>query len=92
MPFGCDAVTGMPGESVYGPDNRRVAEILFGSLREYEEHKANARLIAAAPDLLHALEEAVKAIENCERHVGLLVGERHRLEQARAAIAKATAT
>lgn len=51
---------------------------------------ANARLIAAAPELFEALVEAVEALENVNRHVGLLGGERGRLERARAAIAKAT--
>lgn len=48
------------------------------------EAEANARLIAAAPDLLEALEELYKAGPDCE---GGPLGEAYR--KARAAIAKA---
>ena len=53
-----------------------------------EERKANARLIAAAPDLLEALKEIVKSLadqddEGMIEHVDPMI-------KARAAIAKAT--
>ena len=48
-----------------------------------EEHKANARLIAAAPDLLEELQYAIDVSTE-----GLSLGEKWQ-ESARAAIAKA---
>lgn len=56
--------------------------------KENEEQQANAKLIAAAPELLEALQQAVKEMEQInniypERVLG-------RLDQARAAIQKAT--
>ena len=53
-PFWGDAATGLPGNCIYGPDNKRVAEILHTNSRHADEHEANAALIAAAPDLLNA--------------------------------------
>lgn len=70
------------GESivVIGPNNLSTDLGIWGRCRE--EAEANAHLIAAAPDLLAALQTLV---EQAERHdaVGLY------WDQARAAIAKA---
>lgn len=66
LPFGEDSATGLPGESIYGPDNVRVAEILFIRKRSKVEHEANARLIAAAPDLLAACETLRSAMVHME--------------------------
>ena len=52
--------------------------------REVDERKANKNLIAAAPELLGALELLVAGIENSVSQTYLP------LQQARAAIAKAT--
>ncbi|MFC4923622.1 hypothetical protein [Delftia deserti] len=52
-----------------------------------EEAKANARLIAAAPDMLAALRDVVAVME---RDLAGLVVIRPELTAARAAIAKAT--
>ena len=52
-----------------------------------EEQLANARLIAAAPDLLAALENVLPDLEHYVRTHG--AGPDRRLELARAAIAKA---
>ena len=49
------------------------------------EKNANARLMAAAPDLLAALEEWVGYVPNSTDEV-----EQHRIDRARAAIARAT--
>lgn len=58
-----------------------------------DEKEANARLIAAAPDLLEALQAFVSpwdgdSVEEIESQSGLATSVR--IEQARAAIAKAT--
>ena len=50
------------------------------------ESKANARLIAAAPELL----EALQAIMRCSKEGGYLFKDSSELYAARAAIAKAT--
>jgi hypothetical protein len=47
---------------------------------------ANARLIAAAPDLLGALEALLRFAENTESELGIVLGSAN---SARAAIAKA---
>jgi hypothetical protein len=71
----------------YKPDmrSRPVAQIISVS-GEDEENKANARLIAAAPELLEALQDAMK----------VAIHEEHPFRswhnKAKAAIAKATGT
>ena len=52
------------------------------------QEEANARLIAAAPELLEALESL---LDECEGTV-MQTSANHSIERARAAIAKATAT
>jgi hypothetical protein len=52
--------------------------------------KATARLIAAAPELLEALEETAAALLQYFSGVGSKVDAKARYEVARAAIAKAT--
>ena len=54
-------------EHVVGPDGRRVATPWIGS----EEWQANARLIAAAPDMLEALTE-IEALCHSETRQKLL--------------------
>lgn len=74
------------------PDDRFCGELatLFG--KDGEEQEANARLIAAAPELLDVLTRMVDQISdplNAEHQLGAFVlGAR--IAEARAAIAKAT--
>jgi dTDP-4-dehydrorhamnose reductase len=74
-----------------GGQRRRIA--MCGSPRTYSnpeldaEDRANARLIAAAPDLLAAL-RAMVALDECEAHFE--EAYERILPEARAAIAKAT--
>lgn len=66
-----------------------VARIYSRQTRPADELKANAALIAAAPEMLEALNGLLEAILKCEAPVG---GKRETLaavDAARAAIAKA---
>jgi len=69
---------GDAGQTIFGPKTEAPAPVMIASLHNARgAHKANARLIAAAPELLEAL-------ELCERAL-----EEHAAKMARAAIAKA---
>lgn len=65
---------------VYGADDRAYDD---------EEALANARLIAAAPALLEALEEFVAVLEDPAAPVGLTGHEAAVLGRGRSAVAKA---
>jgi len=67
--------------AIYGKDGTEIAEILQGLTPEWRE---NARLIAAAPDLLQSLIEMCGALEDTNS------GAFQTLADARSAIAKAT--
>lgn len=67
------------GETIYAHDNHRVAECLATG-KHGEKHEANARLIAAAPELLAALQNILAANPDLAEVA----------DEARAAIAKAT--
>lgn len=54
-----------PGPIIYGPLGEQIAG-LRGSSLGYEETVANARLIAAAPDLLLALERLIHPMADDE--------------------------
>lgn len=64
---------------IYGPDEILVADCGGILRRSHEEMESNARLIAAAPDLLAALEDVVRV---ADRDTVIF-------DVARAAIAKA---
>ena len=66
----------------YGISVGNVAWIGFGTAHSREEHAANARLIAAAPELLKELKAIVAGIEPA-------LDEPQVLDKAKAAIAKA---
>jgi hypothetical protein len=63
-----------------------VAHVKNSTIQPIE---ANARLIAAAPDLLAALEYAAAELESMNKTLGWKDGEWPSVTQARAAIAKA---
>jgi hypothetical protein len=70
-----------------------LAHVIDSQMPE-KETRANARLIAAAPELLAALEEITLAYQNARIRLHELDGaadETPLLQKARAAIAKATA-
>ena len=87
------AVTERGGEiTIQGPASEWLAVIPLAETAGFgvvcrSELRANARLIAAAPDMLEALRRALNFIENTESEMGetLECGE-----LARAAIARAT--
>jgi len=56
----------------------------------FHEAEANARLIAAAPDLLAALQDTLRMLEAAHRELGMFTAHNKRIIAARAAIAKAT--
>jgi hypothetical protein len=55
----------------------------------HEMAEPNARLIAAAPDLLEACRDLLKMVEAAHRQLGMWTGDNPRILTARAAIAKA---
>jgi len=57
---------------VYSADGNLIADA--SDYREYEEALANARLIAAAPDLLVALEAARRAMDELKRRYRVETG------------------
>ena len=71
-----------PGPILYGPKGEQIID-LRTSILPVDEDQANARLIAAAPDLLGELRNAVRC---AERDAGSAPGW---VRKARAAIAKA---
>lgn len=73
---------------VEGPDGYDVAEV-YSDDCPYEEAEANARLIAAAPELLHEIKHLVRLLEPLEQDGTLNVPGLASLNGARAAIAKA---
>ena len=72
---------------VDGADGLTVAYLDRAGVRERSEIEANARLIAAAPELLEALEAVLPDLEHYVATHG--PGPDKRLAAARAAIAKA---
>lgn len=65
-----------------------IAKVYASTLKPDRTCKANARLIAAAPELLEELKEMVRAYSNIpDRIIGCSLA--HRCDKARAAIAKA---
>lgn len=81
-----------PGPWTADPDNFRIigsdGHSIFAFRRLFAEHRANACLASAAPELLEALEPFAHATLT---HTGQVIGlTREDFERALAAIAKAT--
>ena len=70
-----------PGPIIYGEVGEQIAD-MSSSMLERDEHIANARLIAAAPELLEAAQKAVALMA--------AAGTGYAKTELRAAIAKAT--
>jgi len=87
---------GLDGNLIEGPDGERVACITAYS-RRTPKQKANARLIAAAPDLLAALRGMLAIVNDSRGVAGYHLNgntaewdEFDEVDAARAAIAKTT--
>ena len=84
------------GSDTYFPDQTNIkansgtesfyVAAVIGGLSE-DEHKANVSLIAAAPDLLEALQDVVNSVARCTSGDVCQMSD---FSSARAAIAKAT--
>jgi hypothetical protein len=81
-----------PGPIVYSAQGEQVAN-LFEPLIDAEENKANARLIACAPQLLEQLQIMTQFYDSVINECGLVPNGKQIvcLVNARALIAKATA-
>lgn len=80
------------GWDVFDPRGRDVVTVYGGGVG-IESREANARLIAAAPDLLEALIEALPYVESCEYDNGYKPGAVAKVvRNMNAAILKARAT
>ena len=73
-----------PGPMVYGPNGEQTADLRCGSMLSPDEAKANLRLIAAAPDLLAALEANADIFTNLIAYATQSLGARF-VAQIRAA-------
>ncbi|MEY1000276.1 hypothetical protein AB7263_18930 [Providencia rettgeri] len=77
--------------AVEGSIDDLIASVYPMHYENAEEMKANAHLIAAAPDLLESLRELVSAMERYEIDVGESAPVEHKkmMKKAKAAITKA---
>ena len=75
-----------PGPIIYDEKSNQVANMCDGLYGD-EENRANARLIATAPELLEALEWFVNQIKDFGAVT--IDGDKRRIREAREAVAKA---
>lgn len=74
---------------IYGADNTMICDP-HADNQDIDEREANARLIAAAPELLERLQDCVKVLQSFQDQLqGKSIAVTANLEYARAAIAKA---
>lgn len=76
------------GMAITAGSNQTLARVYWGEGRSEEENLANARLIAAAPDLYKELKHLVGLLEPLEQEGGLNVPGLATLNGARAALKK----
>ena len=91
-PWHVGGVGGCRPSMVYGPNGRTVARTWSPNLADgSEEEKANAALIAAAPDLLEALEKLAGMVPEIAKALpfGVPMSYADAFDKARAAIAAA---
>ena len=82
-------INGRPFPQIYGPLGEHIANCHIMT-NFYHDNLANARLIAAAPELLHQLVAALYFVEDCEKDQCYKPGVvSARIAQIRDAIAKA---
>lgn len=96
-PWCFEAENGRAHPRVYGADNSLIAEVGNANLMRWEVWDHDARLIAAAPELMEALRSCEAWIDRWTSHVGnckggneCSCGRSAISHEARAAIAKAT--
>jgi len=79
-----------PGPIVYGPQGEQVAN-MFVAMLPQDEHKANTRCIAAAPDMAAALEQAYQLLKTARQYFPKRIrnSDTFQLELACAAIGSA---
>lgn len=88
-------ITEMDGEvnrAVVGPDGELIADCFAPTAEDFnlpQDYEANARLIAAAPELLEALSHLLEMVSECQLNGILPDAKEWPAEKARAAIAKA---
>lgn len=63
-----------PGPMIYGPKGEQIAD-LRGDMLPRDEVRANARLIAAAPDLAARVAELESALRSCITEEGAMCME-----------------
>lgn len=81
---------GDAGTTVFGPPNGNPSPLRIADIAKTPEYRANARLIAAAPELLEALRAALAYNDSVASPDG--TGQFSWGPQARAALAKAQST
>jgi len=80
---------GVEGVYIIAPNSIHIDERICQMCIVYKNHKANARLIASAPELLEALEKIVTIIGGPQTNPSEWIRLKNSLDVAQQAIAKA---